>query len=157
MWKNYLNISFRNIGRNPGYSAINILGLSIGIAAIILISLYVQFEFAYDRHIPESNNIYRVTTDMRWPDGQHQEVAVCLAPIPWYMMSVFPEVDYATRYYHLGQSLIKKTGLVGSSNGGEGFLEDNIIVADSLFFDVFDFKLSAGNPDEILRLEFLIA
>ena len=63
MFKNYLKIALRNIGKNKTYSIINISELAIGMACCILILLYVADELSYDRFHKKADNIYRVTTD----------------------------------------------------------------------------------------------
>ena len=63
MIKNYLIVAIRNIARNKTFSAINILGLAIGMACCILILLYVQDELSYDQHHEHAHRIYRVAHD----------------------------------------------------------------------------------------------
>ena len=60
MLRNYLIIAVRNLGKNKGLTAINILGLAIGMACVILIGLYIQYEFSYDRHHVNADRIYQV-------------------------------------------------------------------------------------------------
>ena len=59
MLQNYIKIAFRNLVKNKVYSFINIVGLSIGLTAAILILLYVKDEVSYDRFHTKSPNIYR--------------------------------------------------------------------------------------------------
>jgi putative ABC transport system permease protein len=75
MYKSYFIIAWRNILRNKGYTAINILGLSIGIAACILIALYVQFELSYDRFNLKADRVYRVNNEIKFGDN-HLDLAV---------------------------------------------------------------------------------
>src|ERR1700752_2051139 len=69
MFKNYLKIAWRNISRQKGYSAINILGLAIGIAACLLILQYVSVELSYENFQVNKNRIYRVQQD-RYDNGK---------------------------------------------------------------------------------------
>ena len=69
MFKNYFKISFRNMLRHKVYSSINIAGLSIGIACFILIFLYVQDELSYDKHIPDSERVYRIACHIKYADN----------------------------------------------------------------------------------------
>ena len=62
MLKNYFKIAFRNLIRTKIYSFINIFGLSLGIACCLLLSLYVQDEFSYDRHHQQLSDLYRLGT-----------------------------------------------------------------------------------------------
>src|SRR5688500_17109847 len=61
MLRNYLAAALRNLVRNPLYTSINVIGLSIGLAAALLIAVYVRDEFAYDRWIPGHEDVYMVT------------------------------------------------------------------------------------------------
>ena len=63
MIKNYLKITLRNIKRYSAYSILNISGMAIGMASAILILLWVQDEWSYDRHFENADNIYRVIGD----------------------------------------------------------------------------------------------
>ena len=69
MFKNYLKIAWRNIKRHKAYSAINILGLAIGIAACLLILQYVAYEFSYEDFQANKDRIYRVQQD-RYDNGK---------------------------------------------------------------------------------------
>ncbi len=62
MLKNYFKISFRNLIRHKLFSGINILGLSFGLVAFLLINEFVQFEKSYDTHFDNSNHLYRIST-----------------------------------------------------------------------------------------------
>ncbi|MEE9372284.1 MAG: ABC transporter permease [Saprospiraceae bacterium] len=62
MIKNYIKVGLRNLQKNKIFSFINLTGLSIGIAACILISVYILHEISYDKHVPNGENIYRLTT-----------------------------------------------------------------------------------------------
>src|SRR3954466_3212634 len=69
MFKSYLRIAWRNIRRHKAYSAINILGLAIGIAACLLILQYVSFELSYENFQTNKDHIYRVEQD-RYDNGK---------------------------------------------------------------------------------------
>lgn len=61
MYKSYFTLGWRNLVRNKGFGAINIVGLGIGVAACMLIGLFIHHEMSYDQHVPDSENIYRIT------------------------------------------------------------------------------------------------
>jgi putative ABC transport system permease protein len=67
MIKNYLKIAFRNLWRHRAFSFINIMGLSVGMAACFLIFLYIQFELGYDTFHNKADRIYRVVADIKTP------------------------------------------------------------------------------------------
>jgi len=79
MIKNYLKIAWRNIVNNKGYSAINILGLAAGMAVALLIGLWVQNEFSYDKFLPNYRQLYQVELNFTSQhDGEHTQAALCL-------------------------------------------------------------------------------
>ena len=69
MLRNYFKIAFRSLLKNPGYSFINIGGLAIGIAASILILLWVADEYSYDRFHTNYNSIYKLYQSQQWAQG----------------------------------------------------------------------------------------
>src|SRR6185437_6625956 len=143
MLKNYLKIAFRNILRHKTYAAINIVGLASGIAACILIYMFVSHETSFDRFNTNSKNIYRVVFDYKFPDKlDHLAVASPIAGIT--IKKDFPEVINQTSVSQYGGKLLVK-------NGDKKFYEENIYVADSTFFNVFDYKLIVGNKSNVLK------
>ena len=75
MFKNYLLSLYRNIARNKFYSTLNIVGLSIGIAAAIFILLYIQDELSYDKYNEKYERIYRIESDFTI-SGKHDQFAI---------------------------------------------------------------------------------
>jgi len=142
---NYLKTALRNLARHKGYSLINLLGLSIGIACCILILLYVQDEFSFDRFIPDYKNTHRVVLDIETPEGG--EINLARTPPPWgpSLVEEFPEVESYVRF---------KTPLVSwlVSNEAENirFNEKGFYFADHTVFDFFDFQLLKGDPQTAL-------
>jgi putative ABC transport system permease protein len=141
MLKNYFKIAFRNLWKNKGYSAINIIGLAIGIATCLLISLYVLDELSYDKFNKNADRIYRINADIKF-GGDEQKLAVCPDPMAFTMVKDYPEVENAVRFRNYGPSLIKK--------GNENIKEERIIYTDSTLFDVFTLPMIAGNPKKAL-------
>lgn len=144
MLTNYLKIALRTLINKKAYSIINILGLSVGAAASLIIFLYVQGEYSYDKFVPEADRIYRVVEDRIYPDRLAH-----FAMIPGGFASVLqeeiPEVEISTR-------------LIGFPNFASVVrYEDNVFSeyyffsADSNFFEVFPFQLLRGNKNEVLR------
>src|SRR5690349_19418149 len=76
MLKNYFITAFRNFWRNKAFSAINVLGLSIGISAAIVIFLIVYYEFSYDRFVKDGDRIYRVVLDAKFNGTEGHSAAV---------------------------------------------------------------------------------
>ena len=69
MLKNYLKIALRNLLRHKLYSTINVFGLSVGMACVILISLFIHNELNYDSFQENAHRIYRVLRETRSADG----------------------------------------------------------------------------------------
>ena len=95
MFKNYLKVAMRNLLRHRVYSAINILGLAVGMACCILILLFVLDEVSYDRFHEKADRIYRVLWDARYGDN---EWTIPLGPVPVAeALADFPEVERTVR------------------------------------------------------------
>ena len=141
MYSNYLKIAFRNLVKNKVYSLINIVGLSIGLTAAILILLYVKDEVSYDRFHTKSPNIYRVVSDWYKPDGSigHHDGLSSNLQGPIFKEKI-PEIEAFVRY----SSVFRDIRANGEVKGYE------MNYTDSNFFSVFDFPIIAGNPKTAL-------
>src|ERR1700740_1109010 len=91
MIKNYFKTAWRSLLRNKSYAAINIAGLSIGIAACLLIFLIVKFETSFDTFHTRRDQIYRVITVSNDPDGVHKDSGTPL-PLTEGLRADFPEL-----------------------------------------------------------------
>ena len=147
MIKNYVKIAWRNLLKSKLYSSINIIGLSIGISACILIGLYIHNELNYDQFHLKSDNIYRATMEYSTA-GPVEEAAVSGSKVGPEFKRTFPNVVEYVRTY-TSTSSIKKGEVV--------FDENKMLFADSAFFSVFSFELLAGDaitaidaPDKIV-------
>jgi putative ABC transport system permease protein len=143
MFRNYFKIAFRNILKQRTYSIINIIGLTVGIAAFLLIVLYIQNELSFDSHIPEIDRLYRCV-EIQHPAGvDDQHVAVTMAPLGPAMKKDFPEVEeYARGLSWGGVSITYK---------GERYQETFLVHADSTVFDLFGIELITGDKASALR------
>jgi putative ABC transport system permease protein len=139
MLNNYLKIAWRNILGNPLFSAINIIGLSIGLACCIIITLFVQYETSFDQQWKDSDRIYRVTRDFFSNNLQLAAVAPPIAPL---LKQDFPEIEDVTRFLATGQSTIAR--------GEQSFVEENMAIADRNAFDMFGFRFISGNAETAL-------
>jgi putative ABC transport system permease protein len=141
MFQNYLKSALRNIKRQKGYSLITLAGLIIGITCFVLISLYVRYEFSYDRFHENAQNIYRVLVDTRETYMGKSQVTVTPGPLASAMQEEFPEVLKATKV---------ESERVVMKYGEHRFAEDSIYYVDPAFLDIFDFPLLAGDPKTAL-------
>jgi putative ABC transport system permease protein len=141
MFKNYLKIAVRNIKRHKSHSAINIIGLSMGLACTILIFLFVKDELSYDGFHENLHSIYRPLTRFHNPDGsvKWQGGAVHVPHGPA-LKEYFPEVKRYVRVFP--QEFIVKIGDLVE--------EQEITMADAEFFEMFSFPLAQGNAASVL-------
>jgi putative ABC transport system permease protein len=143
MIRSYIQVALRNLWRNRGYAAINILGLALGLATSIFIFLYVFNELSYDRFHVKRDRIYKVWISGMMPTGELHD-AVSSAPMAAALISDYPEVEQVVRIKQLGGWLVR--------NGDRVFneTEQDFMFADSTFFDVFSFRLLKGDPGSCL-------
>ena len=140
MLKNYFKIAIRNLLKNKAFSLINILGLSIGMAACIFILLWVQDELSFDTYHEKADRIYRLITRDQTDaaDGSARVGA------PWgpAMQQDYPEVADFVRFRYTGRSLVRYDDKTAFEEGG--------LFADSTIFNIFSFPLLKGNPETAL-------
>jgi putative ABC transport system permease protein len=141
MLKNYIKTAFRSLRKNKGFTAINILGLALGLATCLLIVLYVVDELSYDRYNAKANRIYRVNEDLKLGDN-NVLYAVCMPPLAKTLKSEYPYVENAVRLKNAGTSHVKK--------GNVNMSENRIVFADPSLFDVFTLPMINGNPASAL-------
>ena len=143
MLRSYFLVALRNLWRQKGYTLINILGLTVGLASTIFILLYVINEMTYDRFHEKSDRIYRVWISGSMPATEMRH-AISSPPMAEAMLHDYPEVEQTVRLRKAGGWIVKR--------GDRAFHEtdDEFIFADSTFFDVFSFKLLKGDPKTCL-------
>ena len=106
MLKNYLKIALRNLNRNKINSIINISGLAIGLACVLLIGLYIKDELNYDRSFKDADRIYRVNTHEKI--GNDEFIAGHTPPpVGAALVSNFPEIESYTRIFKPIESVVK--------------------------------------------------
>src|ERR1043165_5784553 len=105
MLRNYLVIALRNIVRHKLYSFINICGLAVGLASLILIILFARDELSYDKWIPGSDKLYRVEITYHIPNRSDIVTAQSSMPLPVAMRDQIPEVRSATRLMRQGMTM----------------------------------------------------
>ena len=142
MFKNYLKIALRNIQRHKTYSFINIFGLAIGMACCLLIFLWVQDEFRFDRFHENRNQIHQVYSELEYQDGRTRVFTGSYYPLAKILKDEVPEAFDALRYEEAANILVRY---------GEKSTTDNTVgLADPSFFDVFSFPFVKGNVETAL-------
>ncbi len=132
MLKNYYRIALRSLRRNQTFSIINIAGLSVGLAAFLLIALFVKEELSYDKFHQKADRIYRLSP----PD--YARTAPLLQPT---IKADFPEVESAIRLKRFGG--IVKQGTISYTEGDAGFASQDIL-------NMFSFDFVAGQSENAL-------
>lgn len=141
MFSNYLKIAVRNLLKNKGFSFINILGLSVGMASAILILLWINHEMSYDQFHEKKDRIYEA-----WNKDTFSGKLQCWNTTPKIFARTverdFPEVEMATRVNWPSNFLftIGEKKLTVSGN-----------IVDSNFLNVFSFPLVKGDPNTVLK------
>lgn len=137
MIKNYFKTAWRNLLKSKTFSAINIFGLAIGIAAFLLIVNYLRFEYSYDDMQVNKTRIYRVPMKVAEKDGKVQTFAFTYPAVAPAMKKDFPEVEEAVRFRRRG-GIVKYGDTKVVENG-------SIYFADPSVFKVFTFSFLKGN------------
>ena len=151
MIKNYLTVAIRNILRHKSYSAINIAGLSIGIAASLLLFLVIRYEYSYDTFQKNYSKIYHIVTQDKLKSSDIQYTIGNPYPNLDALRASFPTLKFGALYSSYGSQItvLKNESAAAASN--PKFIEENgLLYADPEFFQVFNYKWLEGRP-EILR------
>jgi len=141
MLQNYFRIAWRNMVRNKMNSLINIAGLAIGMAGVVLITLYVQDELKFDRFFSKADRIYQLNLDARMGTDEWI-VGRTPPPVGAALAGNVPGIETYTRVYETTPVVL------GSERAGKKqyFTERNVIAVDSNFLQVFDYPVLAGDP-----------
>ena len=142
MIKNFFRLSFRNILKNKGFAFINITGLAVGLAASLLILLWIQDELSYERFNHNAENIYRVEEDQFY-SGERYHVTVTPHPSGPVWKEKIPEIKEQTRINRLPRILFRQEEKV--------FFESAVIAADSGLFKIFTMPFMLGDSETALN------
>lgn len=138
MLKNYLKIAWRNCWKTKGYSFLNISGLSIGIMAATIITLWIQSELTFDRFYSKTERIYQVYSSDIFEGKKHAwgSTAAVLGPV---LKAEHPEIEEMSRIAWLSEFNVLRVG--------DKKLVPDGLAADSSFFKLFDFHFLAGDKN----------
>src|ERR1700749_976368 len=141
MIKNYLKIAWRHIWKNRVFSAVNIIGLAVGMASFMVIMMFVAYEKSFDNF--HTKNIYRLNeVQSGGSEGATQKVALSMFPMGPALRQEFPEIKNFTRIrWQEKYQLTQTTKRV--------FLPQ-VFFVDSTFFKIFDFKVLRGEGQTAL-------
>ncbi len=147
MLKNYFIVALRNFWKNRVVAFINIAGLAIGISAALVIYLIVHYEFSFEKFRKDRNRIYRVVTNMHFPDNDFKNSGVP-GTLPDAVRNEIPGIEESSVFWTA--NLTK----VNINLNGENKIfkkQDQIIYADEHYFKLFHYQWLAGSPDKILN------
>jgi len=143
MLANLLKIAFRNIYKKFGFSFLNILGLTLGIASALFLIMYVADELSFDKYHVKADRIVRVQSHIKETDDDFTWI-VAQIPFGPQVMKDYPEVENFTRLFNQNPAMYK------AENGRE-FKEEKVFAADSAFFDIFTYRLIEGDAVGALK------
>ncbi|MBW3466466.1 ABC transporter permease [Arthrospiribacter ruber] len=141
MFRNILKIALRNFWKTKSISFINVLGLSLGMALCMIIAIFVKNELSYDRHFPNAERIYRISSDIVF-GGNAMNMTFAPAPMAEALVSEIPEVEAAVHFRQQGSFLIKRYE--------DNIKENDVVFAGKSFLDVFNIPLVQGIREKAL-------
>jgi putative ABC transport system permease protein len=147
MFNNVIKYSIRSFKRQRAYIIINILGLSIGIACSLLIALFVINEASYDRFNVKKDRIYRVILNGKI-GGQEVTASSTPSIMGPTLVKEFPEVEAFLRMDRFGATTIEYNN--------QSFVEDQLLMSDSSFFDFFSIPVLKGDPKSLLNAPYKV-
>ncbi len=147
MFRNSIVIALRTILHNKTNSIVNIAGLAIGLASVILISLYVRDEHQYDRFFKDADRIYQVDMDVMM-GGQGGLISNTPPTVGPALQKTFPEIAAFTRFYVMGNEVISNDA---NSKTQNHFTEKHFLAVDSNFLEVFDYAFKKGDASTCLQ------
>ncbi len=136
MFRNLLKTAVRHIVKHPGYSVLNILGLTLGITSALFLVIYVSDEISYDKYHEKADRIYRVSSKITETDDQFTWI-VAQIPFGPQVAQDYPEVEAYARFINMPRALYKYED--------KEFNEENFFYADSALFDIFTWKILKGD------------
>ncbi len=143
MFKSLVKNAFRNITHKFGYSFLNILGMTLGIASALFLILYVSDELSFDRYHENGDRIYRVQSHITETDDEFTWI-VAQIPFAPQVKEDYAEVENFTRLFNFQRALF--------INGDVEFTEEDVYYADSTFFDIFSYEVLEGSTEGSLDI-----
>ncbi len=141
MVKNNLKVAYRNMMRHKFYAFMNLGGLTVSIAACLLIAIFVKDELSYDTHFENSERIFRVQSYLEFGNNEF-DLATTAVPMAAAIKESFPEVEESARING------NRTNLITVRN--KFFRQEGITYVDNSFFNIFSFPLIQGNREHLL-------
>ncbi|RIV17251.1 ABC transporter permease [Fibrisoma montanum] len=148
MLRNYLKIAVRNLLRSKSFSAINILGLSVGMTCCMLLLLYIRSELSFDKHHEHADNLYLLGSKAKIGQNAGREWPNASAPYGPAVKADYPEVVQMARLFALDEKALLQVREQGKAV--VSFYETKAYQVDSTFFDLFSYTFIEGSPKHAL-------
>lgn len=142
MLSSYFKLALRNLWRNKLHTGINLTGLAVGIAACLLIVLFVQDELSYDQHHEHKDRIFRISNELIL-GGKPDNIALTGLAIAPRLKAEYPEIEEAVRFMSAGNRITVRYE-------DKVFNEQQFFLVDPEVFNVFTYEWIRGNPSEAL-------
>ena len=155
MFKNYFKTAFKVFTRNKAFASINVLGLSIGISAALVIFLIVQYEFGYDKIEPGNDRIYRVVMDLKF-NGNDGHSAAVPAPLSGAIQKEVSDVEATVPVMLFQGDGTAKASIKrdGSSQLTAFKKQTGIVFTNPEYFSLVPYQWIAGTPESSLKNPF---
>ncbi|ANI89440.1 hypothetical protein A9P82_09110 [Arachidicoccus ginsenosidimutans] len=140
MWLHYLKTAWKNLQRDRVFSFINIFGLTIGLAACMLVATVVLDDLSYDRQWKNSNQLYRIVTVNKMGDGLYDKFTSSFTGLSTKLRTDYPEVKAVSELFNYDDDRFK------FSNSDPNGIKISIMAADTSIWRMLDLKILAGNP-----------
>ncbi|TVZ58346.1 putative ABC transport system permease protein [Flavobacteriaceae bacterium MAR_2010_105] len=149
MIRNYIKIAWRSLKSNKLFTAVNIFGLTVGLASCMLICLYIYHEYSYDKHHDNVEQLYQVGTVLKRTDGDIRTAGTPYG-IADALQQEFPEIDNITRLVSL---FVDDKTLIQFDNNGTSqvYYESKGYLTDASFFNFFNYDFIEGQPETALQ------
>jgi putative ABC transport system permease protein len=144
MLKSYFILALRNFWKNKVFAFINVLGLSIGISAALVIYLIVAYDLGFDKFHKDGERIYRVVTDLKFP-GQDFKNSGVPAPLPEAARKEVTGIELGAAFYLFNSDIKVTVPASGNSKEAVYKREANIVFADEYYFGLVPYKWLAGS------------
>ena len=157
MFKNYFSISLRNFWRNKAFSTINVLGLSIGISAALVIFLIVYYEFSFDKFEKDNDRIYRVVLDANFNGNEGHSTGV-QAPLSSAIQNEVTGVDETVPVMQFQGDATAKVSIVKKTSSNPLIFkkQSNIIFTNQQYFQLLNYKFISGSPQVAMKEPFSV-
>ena len=143
MIKSFLLIALRNLWKNKSISIIKIAGLAIGLSAVLLIYIYVSFEYSYDNYHKNGDRIYRVAYHVNRPDHGNWDNAKTGDNLASMMQNSFPEIESVSRITYMGE--------INILHKNQNYKEQKFLFVDPSVLTTFSFPMKQGKPNTALN------